>query len=156
MLRFITLFVVLGLVNTVQASVFGEHVKSASSPENYPETLSIGRFSEALVGELSCDWKNAGGMELKTDRGNIDISSFMVAPAAIKVSCEGKPSFYVIKIPPQYLGGNAKKGDVAVWFGNYQEREGCEGYIGCDKVHVLHTYHSSENVSQQGSERQEW
>ncbi|MEE8057208.1 MAG: hypothetical protein V3T17_05160 [Pseudomonadales bacterium] len=156
MLRFLTLFVVIGLVNTVQASVFGEHVRSADTADKYPEKLVVGRFSEAVVGNTACDWENAGSIALKTDRGNIDISSYRIAPIAIKISCQGKRAFYVIKLPPKYLQGNAQEGDVGIWFGNYKERYGCEGYIGCDKVHVLHTYHSSENINEPEGELQGW
>jgi hypothetical protein len=155
-LRFIPLLVVVTLSQVGLASVFGEHTRGADVSDNYPETLSVGRFSEALVNDKTCAWEHAGDTDLKTDRGNYDLSSYTVAPDAIKIMCEGKRPFYMFNIPAKYLGQNAIKGDVGVWFGKEKDRAGCEGYVGCDKVHVLELYHTVEAGAGKADELQDW
>ena len=154
-LRVCSLLMMVGLANTAQASVFGEHVRSANASENYPHILSVGRFSEAMVDDKTCEWEHAGSVEIKTDRGNYDLGSYVVAPDAIAVLCAGKQPFYIFNIPVKYLGSSARKGDVAVWFGAKKDRYGCEGYIGCDKVYVLEVYHAREEVNTDADAGQE-
>ena len=156
MKRILSLLPMLVLLSAspAQASVFGEHVRGDSASDKYPEKLVVGRFSEAVIGDMTCEWENAGSFALKTDRGNIDISSYTIAPSAIKVSCEGKQPFYAFDVPAKLLDGGASEDAVGLWFGKVKDREGCEGYIGCDKVHVLHTYHSAEKIVEQAPEEE--
>ncbi len=156
MLRFIPLLLVVFLPQASLASVFGELIRGADVSDNYPSTLAVGRFSEALVDDKSCDWEHADDFHIKTDRGNYKLSSYTLAPDAIKVICEGKQPFYMFNIPAKYLGKKASKGDVAVWFGKEKDRAGCEGYVGCDKVQVLELYHAVEPGEEKPQELQAW
>ncbi len=156
MLRFIPLLLVVSLSQVTVASVFGEHSRGADVSENYPSTLSVGRFSEAQVDDMTCDWEHADDIHIKTDRGNYKLSSYTVAPDSIKIICEGKRPFYMFNIPAKYLGQAAIKGDVGVWFGKEKDRAGCEGYVGCDKVHVLELYHTVEAGKEKSEELQDW
>ncbi|ARN73402.1 hypothetical protein [Oceanicoccus sagamiensis] len=156
MLRFIPLLVAVSLSQLSQASVFGEHSRGAEVSDNYPASLAVGRFSEALVDGKSCDWEHADDIHLKTDRGNYKLSSYTVAPDSIKILCEGKRPFYMFNIPAKYLGPAAQQGDVAVWFGKEKDRAGCEGYVGCDKVHVLELYHTVVEGKEGAEELQDW
>jgi hypothetical protein len=149
-----SLLVIISLANLSQASVFGKHIRGASTSENYPQTLSVGRFSQAIVDDKKCEWEHAGSIEIKTDRGNYDLGSYLVAPDAITVLCAGKKPFHIFNIPSKYLGDAASKGDVAVWFGAKKDRDGCEGYIGCDKVYVLEIYHDHEASNSQADVEQ--
>lgn len=137
------------LVSAAQASVFGEHIRGGDGEghDKYPKKLVINRFSEAQVGDMTCEWEHAGSFDVKTDRGNYSITSFLVSPSAVKVMCEGKRPFYVFDLPPRYLDAEANDGDVGVWFGKFAERDGCQGYSGCDKVHVLKMYSNAENIA---------
>ena len=156
MLRFILLLLVVSLSQVGQASVFGKHSRSADVSSNYPSTLSVGRFSKALVDDMTCDWEHADDIHIKTDRGNYELGSYALAPNSIKIMCEGKRSFYMFNLPAKYLGQTAKKGDIGVWFGKEKDRAGCEGYIGCDKVHILELYHTVGAGEDKSPELQGW
>ncbi|WP_101759037.1 hypothetical protein [Oceanicoccus sp. KOV_DT_Chl] len=146
MIRLLSLCALLVVASGVQASVFGKHVRAAGVDEKFPEQITISRFSTAMVNDMACEWEGAGSLELRTDRGNVDLSNFGFSPSVVKVSCEGKKPFYVVAVDPNYLGANAAEGDIGLWFGEVKDRYGCEGYHGCDKVHVLHTYRAPENI----------
>lgn len=156
MFRFILLLLMVSLSQVSQASVFDKHHRSADVSSNYPATLSIGRFSKALVDDAICDWEHADDIHIKTDRGNYELSSYAIAPNAIKIMCDGKRSFFVFNLPAKYLGQTAKKGDVGVWFGKGKDRAGCEGYIGCDKVHILKLYHAVDGGEDTSQPLQDW
>lgn len=152
------LFLFAGLPIGSSASIFGDYVRSSATSEKYPSHITITRFSGVQLEDKTCEWKNAGGFELKTDRGNIDLSSYRIAPNAIDIVCAGKQPFLVLNLPPKYLNGHAQEGDVGIWFGVLKDRYGCEGYVGCDKVHVLETYHQLEKNSKDRPrvELEEW
>ena len=156
MRKLLSLLCIFSIGQVAQGSVFGEHSRGAAVMEKYPQTLSVSRFAGARVDDMDCDWKNAGRMDVNTDRGNYSFRSFIIAPSAIKVLCEGKRPFYIFALPPRYLGANARNGDVGVWFGDKKDRYGCEGYTGCDKVHIIQTYHNKKTVDNEQPELQEW
>jgi hypothetical protein len=137
--------------NAALASLPGDYVRHSSTPDNFPERFTIHRFSGIEVKGLECEKENAGSFELKTNLGNITISGNIFSPNALKVSCPGKKPVYILEVDKKYLSQPASDGDVAVWFGEMADRSGCEGYLACDKVHVLQTYTTEENIQQRNS-----
>jgi hypothetical protein len=154
--RFLSLLVLLLAANSALASVLGEHVRGTAVSDQYPQKLSVKRFTDVRVDDMACEWENAGGFEVKTDRGNYKLKSFMLAPRAIKVFCSGKQPFYIFSLPPSYLGMDAAEGDVGVWFGDKKQRYGCEGYTGCDQVHIIHLYRHADQVTDEEKNLQSW
>jgi hypothetical protein len=154
--RLLSLLVLFAVANTALASVFGEHVRGAAVSDQYPQKLNVKRFSDVKVDDMTCEWENAGGFEVKTDRGNYAFSKFRLAPGAIMVSCAGKQPFYIFSLPTSYLGVDAAEGDVGVWFGEKKDRYGCEGYAACDQVDIIQVYRNADNVGDEEKKLQSW
>lgn len=150
MLRFFPLLVVMCFSQLATASVFGNLVRGADVAESYPSKITVTRFSGAQVDDMQCEWKNAGGYDLTTDRGNTHLNSFPLAPNVIEIYCDGKKPFMIFNLSEKYLSADAQEGDVGIWFGGTKDRYGCEGYNGCDKVHVLELYRNAQAGPEDG------
>ena len=147
MYRISLILLLVAVSSSLQAGVHGEFIRGEAVDSKYPQSIIIPRFSSATVDEMTCKTDAKSKVEIKTDRGNFSVGrSWLIGNNAVKIKCEGKAAFYVLDIPSKYHSDKVLKGDVVVWFGDYKDRYGCEGYTGCDKVHVLHTYHSNENI----------